>query len=399
MAQDNEKCFMCHNPFLKKTLLNGKELSLFVDKEAFGKSIHGNLSCTECHKDIKLDPMMHQPAKYNPNNACITCHKFGEGKHAAKGISCNKCHSLARVSSHQFAKGEKSNKLCLSCHDINMDKSGVHKEMLCLDCHQGVHKDLKAQDCTTCHKTVKMYRHDKVECIACHSEDKAYRDGKNHVVVNKFSHSVSSKIDCAKCHSKNNQLGLPKTDPANEYKMSIHGIGLQKGIKDVPDCNYCHGRIHEPSKTMDTLKPCTQCHADEEKMAKYGLSTYPIISYKESFHGIAQKYGQKGVPVCIDCHNTHDIRAKDAPKSSVNKANIPELCGRCHKNAHPNFAVNSVHLKPEPKGKWDAMTVFWINTAYMWLLIPGVIGGMIIHVALDWQRKLRSKKKHKEEDK
>jgi len=41
------------------------------------------------------------------------------------------------------------------------------------------------------------------------------------------------------------------------------------------------------------------------------------------------------------------------------------------------------------------MIVFWINAAYMWFLIPGVIGGMIIHVTLDLQRKLRSKGKNR----
>ncbi len=405
IAADNEKCFMCHNPFLKKTLSDGKELSLFVDKNLFCKSVHSSLSCTQCHKDIKLDPMMHQPAKYNPNNACITCHKFGEGKHAAEGISCNECHPFAGASSHRFAKGEKSNARCLTCHAKHVTNLGVHKNQLCLDCHQGVHGSLKSQDCAACHKAVKMYQHEQIDCAACHSSDRVCRDekdgknGKKHVIVNKFSHSVSSEVDCAKCHSKDNQLGLPETDPANEYKGSVHGMALQKerkGIKDVPDCDYCHGRIHEPSKTRDILKLCTQCHADEGKMSKYGLSTYPIISYKESFHGIAHKYGQKGMPICIDCHNTHDIRSSNDPQASINKANISKVCARCHKNNHPNFAVNPVHLKPEPKGRLDSMLVFWINAGYMWLLIPGVIGGMFIHVSLNLFRTLRSKKEKHE---
>ncbi|MBU0702174.1 cytochrome c3 family protein [bacterium] len=392
IAQDNEKCYMCHNPFLKKTMPDGKEASLFVDKNAFGKSVHSNISCTQCHRDIKLDSGVHKPARHNPNNACNTCHKFGEGKHAAKGISCNECHPFAGASSHQFAKAGKSNKLCLSCHTKHTADMGVHKNQLCLDCHQQVHETLKSQDCAACHKTVKMYQHEQIECVSCHSQDKVCKNEQKHVVVNKFSHSVSSKVDCAKCHSKDNQLGLPKTDPANEYKGSVHGMSLQKGMKDVPDCDYCHGRIHEPSKTKDTLKLCTQCHADEGKMAKYGLSTYPIISYQESFHGIAHKYGQKGMPICTDCHNTHDIRAGNDPKASINKANISKVCAKCHGNSHPNFAVNPVHLKPEPMGKWDSMLVFWINAGYMWLLIPGVIGGMLIHVGLNLFRTLRSKK-------
>ncbi|MBI4777685.1 hypothetical protein HY792_01990 [Candidatus Desantisbacteria bacterium] len=189
-AQDNEKCYMCHNPFLKKTLADGKELALFVDKNLFCKSVHSDISCTQCHRDIKLDPMMHQPAKYNPNNACITCHKFGEGKHMEEGISCSQCHPFAGASSHRFDKGEKSNTKCLSCHAKHVSEPGVHKNQLCLDCHQGVHGSLKPQDCSACHKTVNMYQHKQVECAACHSRDKVCKNEKNRVVVNKFSHNL-----------------------------------------------------------------------------------------------------------------------------------------------------------------------------------------------------------------
>jgi len=162
----------------------------------------------------------------------------------------------------------------------------------------------------------KTYQHEQVKCVACHSEDRVCRDEENNVVVTKFSHRIALKVNCGKCHSDpkvSHQLGLPKPEAIKKYNESIHGKALQKGNKDVPDCNYCHGKIHTPSKSLDVLTMCIGCHEDKEKMAKYGLSTYPVISYKESFHGIAQKYGQKGVSVCTDCHNTHDIRSKTTP--------------------------------------------------------------------------------------
>ncbi|MFH0774924.1 MAG: cytochrome c3 family protein [bacterium] len=387
-AQNNEKCFMCHSPLLKKISPAGKEISLFVDKGSFAKSTHSKLTCTKCHKDIKLDPMMHKPPKYNPANACISCHKMNESKHGTSGISCIKCH-FSGVQSHKFGK-DGSNKFCLSCHKMVAD-AGVHGSLTCLHCHKEIHKDLKSQSCTACHQTMKSYSHKTVDCFACHSDETVCREN-DQIVATKTSHNIVSRVDCAKCHFKENQLGLPKADPDTEYKGSIH---CAEGNKDTPDCKYCHGKLHEPSKTIDTLKLCSTCHSDEKKMAKYGLSTYPVTSYKESFHGIAQKYGQKGMPVCTDCHNTHDIRSKNDPKSSINKANVPGICAKCHKTAHPNFAVNLVHLKPQPKGSLDSMLVFWINTFYIYLLIPGVIGGMMIHVSLNLFRSLRSKKEKK----
>ncbi|MBU1598865.1 hypothetical protein KKG61_01955 [bacterium] len=385
MAQGNEKCFMCHSPLLKKISPSGKEISLFVDKNLYAKSVHSKLTCIKCHKDIQLDPMMHEPPKYNPSKACISCHKSNKSKHGAISISCIKCH-FSGVKSHGFGK-DGSNKFCLSCHKV-VANAGVHGSLTCLHCHKEIHKSLKSQSCTDCHQTMKGYSHKMVDCLACHSDETACRE-KDKVVATKTSHNIVLKVDCAKCHFKENQLGLPKADPATEYKGSVH---CAEGNKDTPDCKYCHGKLHEAPKTIDKLKLCIECHCDEKKMAKYGLSTYPVVSYKESFHGIAQKYGQKGMPVCTDCHNTHNIRAKNDPKSSINKVNIPGVCARCHKTAHPNFACNPVHLKPEPKGNIDAMIVFWINAFYIYLLIPGVIGGMLIHVSLDLFRTLRSKK-------
>ncbi len=265
---------------------------------------------------------------------------------------------------------------------------GVHGSLTCLACHKEIHGSLKSQNCFTCHQTMQSYSHKMVDCLACHSEEAVCKE-KNQTIATKTSHNVISNVDCAKCHFKENNLGLPKSDPATEYKGSIH---CAEGNKDTPYCKYCHGKLHEIPKKIHTLKLCSTCHSDEKKMAKYGLSTYPVISYKESFHGIAQKYGQRGMPVCTDCHNTHNIRGKDDPKSSINKANIPEVCAKCHKKVHPNFAVNLVHLKPQPKGSLDSMLVFWINAFYIYLLIPGVIGGMIVHVSLDLFRTLREKK-------
>jgi len=118
---------MCHTPFLKKTTPTGKEIPLFVDKELFTKSVHGKLSCRECHKVIKLEPAMHTPSVYNPYSACLSCHKKDESRHAQEGISCNKCHYFAGAKSHQFAKEEKARELCLSCHDIDINNLGAHK--------------------------------------------------------------------------------------------------------------------------------------------------------------------------------------------------------------------------------------------------------------------------------
>ncbi len=50
----------------------------------------------------------------------------------------------------------------------------------------------------------------------------------------------------------------------------------------------------------------------------------------EAFMGKALFDGNKDVPICTDCHSSHDIKN---PSLSVFHDSIPEMCGKCHSNA------------------------------------------------------------------
>jgi hypothetical protein len=68
----NEDCFMCHNdPGLK----NGKGLSIYVDKDAFEKSIHAKAgkTCIRCHADFLSAPELPHISDLEPVS-CKTCH-------------------------------------------------------------------------------------------------------------------------------------------------------------------------------------------------------------------------------------------------------------------------------------------------------------------------------------
>ena len=48
-----QKCTICHSkPELKKTLETGRVVSLYVDVEKLGRSVHAKRDCTDCHSDI-----------------------------------------------------------------------------------------------------------------------------------------------------------------------------------------------------------------------------------------------------------------------------------------------------------------------------------------------------------
>jgi cytochrome b subunit of formate dehydrogenase len=84
-------------------------------------------------------------------------------------------------------------------------------------------------------------------------------------------------------------------------------------------CVDCHKDVkslaHEtpPQKVL-----CADCHADAKN------------AYTHSTHS---KITAAGIPAanCQDCHGgAHEVLAAGAPDSPVNRAHIPETCGRCH---------------------------------------------------------------------
>ena len=53
--------------------------------------------------------------------------------------------------------------------------------------------------------------------------------------------------------------------------------------------------------------------------------------FRSSRHGLAVARGNRGSPVCTDCHGEHTILAPSEPASLVNPARVSSVtCGRCH---------------------------------------------------------------------
>ena len=63
--EDIETCLSCHaDRGMSVTLPSGETRSLFVDKGAFARSVHGGkLGCTDCHTDVTEIPHASKPFK------------------------------------------------------------------------------------------------------------------------------------------------------------------------------------------------------------------------------------------------------------------------------------------------------------------------------------------------
>jgi hypothetical protein len=325
-AQEDIRCLTCHGkPDFKKVLPSGKTLDLFADPKLLRLSIHKERHCVECHADVNEVPHQTRPQEVN----CRRCHFLG--------------NSAGAPQLGKYAEFEQSvhGKAILS---------GDKKAPACQDCH-GDHFILPGSDPRS------NVSHDHVPrtCGACHLQ-------------------ISS-----------------------QYQASVHGAALARGVGDAPVCTNCHGEhnIEKPGESSSTVNAghisntCAKCHAKVFIMEKYGVKAEQVATYQESFHGIANEFGELKAANCASCHTAHDILPAGDPRSSVYKGNIPKTCGKCHPGANTNFAKGRIHINPKDK---SAGLVYWIALGFK-ILTLSTLAGLFAHIGLDLFRKARNRRR------
>jgi formate dehydrogenase gamma subunit len=376
-----EECIACHGE---------RDMgSLFIDQKEFKNSVHKDLSCTDCHDDITNLP--HQEK--------------------LKTVSCQICHEdIFKI----YAK---------SIHGKEKAK-GEELVATCKDCH-GTHNIRSSKDPQSLTYPVNLPK----TCSRCHEDEKITKE--KHIPVEKpyksYSESIHGKAviqrksmmapSCSTCHgshdillssdsgSKTNRNNIPKLCGTCHYGVyetyidSIHGVAFQKGAQDSPVCTTCHGEhLIEPPKEPTSLvysttiskSTCPQCHAAERITKKYGLPSDRVISYFDSYHGLADKYGDTTVANCASCHGVHNIYPGNDPRSTINPDNLVQTCGKCHRGATANFAKGKIHGSIIKTKELSGIVKYYVRLFYF-ILIPLVILGMLAHNILDYAYRLRLK--------
>ncbi|MCH8836414.1 MAG: cytochrome c3 family protein [Candidatus Marinimicrobia bacterium] len=153
---------------------------------------------------------------------------------------------------------------------------------------------------------------------------------------------------CGQCHSNQEFMqrynpNLP-TDQVAQYWTSGHGRSLQAGNPDVAQCASCHNphdikRVADPGSTVyhaNVAETCGNCHAEEQLISRYGLSSDIVQQYRSSVHGVAlHDRGDMAAPTCNDCHGNHG-----AAPPQVESAQ--EACGTCHVNNQLLFSQSKM---------------------------------------------------------
>jgi cytochrome b subunit of formate dehydrogenase len=441
-AQTVDDCLACHSDNTLTMEKKGKTFSLFADQSLLKKSSHAKLICVACHVGFDAGNVPHKE-KIEPVN-CLNCHKDPASKHFFHGqmlkskagdpdivASCKNCHGTHDVqrmkmkTSGMAADGTVD--ICATCHEqeVKHYKSSVHGKAtnagvvgapVCISCHRSQITGLNGSA-----DSAKVKLAQEKICLSCHLDDPgvraqvspsagfiaAYGTSVHGMALEKRIGKAANCVDCHSSHDVNkgsnpdsrvNKRNIPSTcakchgSIAADYKYSVHGVALQKGVNSAPVCTDCHGE-HTILKHSDPGSPvaaanvssqvCAPCHGSLKLAAKYGLASNRFRSFSDSYHGLAGKAGSVEVANCASCHGVHDIKPSSDSTSRISSNNLVKTCGKCHPGANVNFTKGSVHVVATERQE-DAL--YFVSTIYI-IMIVVIVGGMIAHNLLDFIKK------------
>src|SRR5579859_778379 len=371
--QPGAECLACHGDKTVTTTRAGKTVSLFVDAQKFGTSIHASFGCTGCHADLEGKEFPHDTPK---PVKCGTCHSTEQEQHAkslhgkaiARGdalaphcVSCHGNHAIYAVKDPRSAVAPlKVPFVCGQCHregtpvsrnrPIPQDNilenysESLHGEALlkkglavapnCATCHtahsilphtdpaSSINRKNIAATCTKCHSQIetvhrKIIRGELWEkqanvlpaCVDCHQP---------HKIRNVFYALGMANADCMRCHADEKLLR------ARDGKSMYVSVGeVRHSRRNQAACSRCHSAVNawhvRPCETITLAVDCSSCHEEVGKM------------YAASIQGQLNGKNDPNAPTCKECHGTHAVLGKQDPQSSTFAMNVPGLCARCHR--------------------------------------------------------------------
>jgi cytochrome b subunit of formate dehydrogenase len=374
-ASDHETCWDCHNDPDLDMRRGAKTISLHVDPEAFERSVHAGLDCTDCHADVDAEDLPHDEGLQKV--LCGDCHDDAQtdydigihGTALAQKLphapDCSACHGhhdvLSPADPESPTYKTRIPYLCGGCHregapvaqlyDISehniidnysqsihgegLFKKGLTVTATCTSCHES-HRILPhtnpaasiaprnvAQTCMKCHSRIedvheKIIRGELWETApgavpACTDCHLPHRVRKEIVAF------TLSDRECLKCHQ---EPDVVKVAGADTLSMQVDQAVIKASVHANLPCVKCHTDI-DPRRTRpcETSGPidCSNCHA---KISE---------EYTASGHGQARAAGNTEAPVCTTCHGGHGVLDHTNEDAETFRAAVPALCGDCHR--------------------------------------------------------------------
>ncbi len=188
-------------------------ISCHSEKAAVKDSVHGSLSCTGCHSDIKAFPHPDKVARVN----CASCHSgsaaaLGHSVHAASGgPTCVSCHGDGACHSRR-RRTRSRQPMRRICRAPAAPAMGMRSWPSAWDCRKSIR-------CTWIRFTDSLSHKDGLlvaaNCSSCH--------GSHDILSNKDPKSKTNRANipatCGTCHA----------GPLQAFSSGIHGQMLQAG--------------------------------------------------------------------------------------------------------------------------------------------------------------------------
>lgn len=294
-----------------------------LDHERFHMSVHGQLSCQDCHSDIvekakHPDPVNvnRGPAEFFEIDSCAACHEgvieeISEGSHAGQDVSpgqnfetCIECHHphyQLRPEAGENLVGKPASVRCASCHDYQARlPEFIEDDQPCLQCHlesggqQGLTSEINNGLCLHCHSSenrqdhsfalIDMARyaatpHADIDCRVCHPQAAAYGHGDQRLGDcrqchqphdEKINHDLHGAVSCGACHLKGVELirddaggNITWRRPPVANRISpIHDMQVPEGEASCRACHTGGNNIGAAAMVLPAKSMiCMPCHA------------------------------------------------------------------------------------------------------------------------------------------
>jgi len=215
------------------------EASWLIDPERFHVSVHGQISCQDCHSNI-ADKQPHPNAEdvnktleaFFHLEQCTDCHEdvlqdVNEGTHGGEKIV-----------------DEQAFNFCIGCHDPHYQLSYLDSATQ-LDLSQPAEKK-----CSICHeyqKNLPELSSEDQQCMSCHR------------FIFPQAPQAAQKLSqlCLHCHGASAQKDLPQKS-ANFPLIDVTKYSLAPHAE--VSCMVCHPRSTEFIHSEQELGDCRQCH-------------------------------------------------------------------------------------------------------------------------------------------
>jgi ferredoxin-type protein NapH len=293
---DPDGCLVCHAvEGLAYVDDNGMLRNASIQSEHYLSSIHGNVPCRDCHREIREYP-------HDPENGAVDC--------------------------------------AASCH-LEEPSEGVaySHEPIAEEFVDSIHGKGAVDGLTAANRWDENRNDRPPSCRRCHANTLYIAEEKRAMFKDAFDHNEEA---CGNCH----QGELWQGQMGGHILRRLLGARWTKQ-EEVEMCNDCHldrqamAEVEREESLIGEEKPSDDhfVHASDS----YEMTLHGRLVQEDDAHGVS----------CNQCHAPegyhHGILPTEHPESAVNPDQLPELCGSsgCHgyvdNQLNRNFLLDDMH--------------------------------------------------------